>query len=129
MSDADRRSLPRHPAAALPARLRFGPPVRLLDLGAGGARIESSEWLAPGRCHLLRLGDEPALELAGVVTRCALVRIEDDAQGGAAVYQAAMGFEPLGAGAAGQLRRLLARFTDANAGDLQPSSLRLASGF
>ena len=106
MPDDDRRSEPRHAAATVPARLRFNHPLRLLDLSASGARVETPEWMAPGRRYTVRVGAEPALRLAGHVTRCALVRVDDDGDGGRAVYEAGLSFDAVPDATRAQLRAL-----------------------
>ena len=107
MPQRDRRSEPRHPAAAVPARLRPNHPLRLLDLSASGARVETLEWMAPGRRYSFRLGPERHLQLAGHVTRCALVRLDDDADGGRAVFEAAIALDAVAAVDRARLRVLL----------------------
>ena len=110
--------------AAVPARLRFNQTLRVLDLSLTGARVETPEWLAPGRRYTLRLGGEPELHLQGEVVRCALVRVDDDSDGGQAIYEAGVSFLGLTAASLGQLAALLERL-DGSAAPL----LQLASGY
>ena len=73
-------------------RGRIGPSqsMRVLDLSAGGARIESHDAIAPGRCYRFQVG---GLWIGGKVMRCALVRIEPDEEGGRAVFEARVAFQ------------------------------------
>ena len=125
MTHFDRRGEARQPAALVPARLRFNQPLQLLDLSLSGARVETPEWVAPGRRYDLRLGGSPELLLSAVVMRCALVRVDDDAEGGRAVFAAGMCFQALPEATVAGLRALLGRL--GNAGE-RPA-LPLASGY
>jgi hypothetical protein len=127
MPERDRRRSPRHAATGVTARLRSHQALRLLDLGPDGARLESTEWLAPGRRYEMRL---PGLDLglAAFVTRCRVVRVEDDEVGGRAVFEAGVRFE---SPAESDRARLTSLLTDlaGSATRGAGSPLRLASGF
>jgi hypothetical protein len=64
----DVRDAAREPAQVLVA------PIKILDLCSGTALVETTEWLAPGRRHCLRL--IPGVLLTGTVTSAALKRLE-----------------------------------------------------
>lgn len=110
--------------AAVPARLRFNQPLRLLDLSLTGARVETSEWLAPGRRYTIRLGVEPELHLHGDVVRCALVRVDADPEGARAVYEAGVSFHGLNESSLRHLDAIIAGLDVAT-----PPALRLVSGY
>lgn len=119
---------PRHPAGHVPAKLRFNHPLRLLDLSSGGARVETTEWLAPGRRYALRIGSDPELQLDGEIVRCALVRI--DGAAGSVVYEAGVRFGPLSEATRTQLDRLLATLpAPGSAGAEEAIALHLAVGY
>jgi hypothetical protein len=113
------------PTVVVPAKLRFNHPLRLLDLSSTGARVETPEWLAPGRRYTFRVGIERELELQGDVVRCAVVRVEDDADGGRVVYEAGVRFAGMGEPAYAQLEV----FLESLAGRPATDALRLASGY
>ena len=76
------------------ARLRTGHTLTLLDIGAGGALVESRARLLPGEpVDLLLTGPELSLNLRAVVLRCSVCALDSD-QG--VRYRGALAFvEPL----------------------------------
>jgi hypothetical protein len=88
----ERRRNRRVTASQHPGRIGLGAPIEVLDLSFAGALVESEQWLAPDRQYPLRL--EPGIQLAGLVTRCAVHRIETTASGRRPVYRAAVLFAP-----------------------------------
>lgn len=106
MSDANRREHPRFDATELPAAVGFNQPLRLIDLSAGGALVETSEWLAPGKRYSLRIGTPP-LQVTVTVMRSRLVRVEPTDNGSRSLYEAGVSFE----GASTQVRQQIAALT------------------
>jgi hypothetical protein len=86
------------------ARLRTGHPLTLLDIGAGGALVESRARLLPGKPVDLQLtGPELSLNLRAVVVRCSVCALDSDH---GVRYRGALAFvdpieEPAGARRAG----------------------------
>lgn len=102
----ERRQDVRFATPALSGRLALSSTARIVDLGLGGAKLETHEWLAPGRRYPLRL--QPGIQLSGFVVRCALVRVEPSPGGGRAVYEVGVSFGPLPVQVERQLQALLA---------------------
>jgi hypothetical protein len=88
MHETDRRLETRY-TAGLDSRLGFVP-ARVLDLGFGGALVETHEWLSLGQRSTLRL-TEPSVQISAFVVRCRLVRI--DVGSGRPVYEAGLRFD------------------------------------
>ena len=65
--------------------------VRLLDLGDTGARVETRQWLAPGRTYVLRF-DDPDFRIAGRVAHARLARLEREDGGLRPVFEAGFDF-------------------------------------
>jgi PilZ domain-containing protein len=88
----ERRRDVRVPADGHPARLEHFASIKILDLGAGGALVETSSFVAPEQHVPLTI--EPGIAMTGEVTRCALVRIEWTAAVPRTVYQVGIRFDP-----------------------------------
>ena len=88
MSEADRRLQPRH-AAGLDIRIGFAP-GRVLEIGFGGALVETHEWLSLGQRSNFRLV-QPPLQISAFVVRCRLVRV--DGADGRPVYEVGLRFD------------------------------------
>jgi len=75
----DRRTTPRsrldHGCWQSAGRLRPAQDVRVLDLSAGGARLESAGQMSPGARAELQLFGEVRWQLRGRVQRCAVSRL------------------------------------------------------
>jgi hypothetical protein len=104
--EIDLRRSPRYPATDVPARLALQP-LRLIDLGDTGARIETSAWLAPGRRCMLTIGDLP-LPIGGRIVRSRVIRVEPAPDGLRPVFEAGIEFDASPAGRP-QLEALMAR--------------------
>jgi hypothetical protein len=79
-SGADRRAHKRHTVAEVPfvkVRLKYGPLVTLVDLSAGGAQIETTNFrLQPGSAVVLELsGPDGDLAVPAQVLRCQLANL------------------------------------------------------
>jgi PilZ domain len=93
-SGLERRIYARRAAAEIPwlsgVRLKYGPPVSLIDLSRGGAQIDAA-------AHRLRPGARVLVEIAGrdmeVVVQSRVVRCHVSALEPQAVYRAALAFE------------------------------------
>ena len=75
-----------------PRYLRIVAPIKVLDLGAGGVLVETDTWLPAGQRMPVRL--EPGIGMSGVVTRCALARIEWTASVPRTIYQVVLRLDP-----------------------------------
>ncbi len=89
----DRRIHERLPARDLDwlksVRLKFGAPLKLLDLSAGGALVESTTPLRPGSSAILTITGRGIAESASFrVLRCEVARVN-----GGVVYRGACAFE------------------------------------
>src|ERR1700730_4082029 len=80
VADADRRAHPRLSARELrwlrAARLKYGPPVRLIDLSVGGALLESDAPLRPGSTLALELAGAGPVGSSPVVVPLRVVRCQ-----------------------------------------------------
>jgi hypothetical protein len=90
MSIPERRQCSRVSMEGLRGRIGPSQSMQVLDLSAGGARIESHDAIAPGRCYRFQVG---GIWIAGKVVHCALVRLEPDEEGGRAVFEARIAFQ------------------------------------
>jgi hypothetical protein len=120
MTDIDSRSQARRSAAELPATVGFNQPLRVLDISATGVRVETSEWLAPGRRYSLRLG-RPPLQVSGLVTRSMLVRVEQRDSGCHPIFEAGLSFDGAATPTSEQLAQLMARLAAGELDDELPT--------
>lgn len=73
-------------------RLRTGDPLDVIDIGEGGALVESARRLLPGQSVVvLAVVDERPVSLAAVVTRCFVCALEE---GQGVRYRGALAFAP-----------------------------------
>ncbi len=90
----DRRSEARLPAAAFQidqATLRPGFPLRVLDVSARGAQVESERPLRPARrVHLRLVCTGATIVVSGVVLRCAVWAVDRDA---GVIYRSGVHFD------------------------------------
>jgi hypothetical protein len=111
MSQLERRRHPRLPATDVRAQLRDrigARPVRLIDLGDTGARVETLVWMTPGTHYLLSI-DEPAFQITGRVVHARLLRVERSAGGSRPVFEVGLDFEAARPAARQQLAGLMRR--------------------
>jgi hypothetical protein len=111
MNASERRAHERLDAAEVPATVAFNQPLRLLDLSESGARVETNEWLAPGRRYNLRIGSPP-LQLSGMVVRSMLVRVDAGPDGGRPFFEAGLSFDGASAPVRQQLVALMSRLAN-----------------
>jgi hypothetical protein len=86
-------------------------PLRLIDLGDTGARVETSAWLAPGNYYLLRI-DDPPFRITGRVVHARLLRVDSAAEGIRPVFEAGLDFEDAWPAARNALAQLMQRLAD-----------------
>jgi hypothetical protein len=106
MYEPERRRSERFTAENIPARLALQP-LRLIDLGDTGARVETAAWLAPGRRCVLSIGDA-GLQLNARITRARLVRVEPAPDGVRPIFEAGIEFESLSVATRQELGRWMA---------------------
>lgn len=106
-TEYDRRRSPCAPDVGILATLA-AEAVRLLDLGDGGARVETRQWMAPGRTYVLRF-DEPAIRIEGRVAHARLARLEREDGGLRPVFEAGFDFAGAPREARAQIAELMAR--------------------
>lgn len=105
----ERRRHRRLSARQVPAQLtdRLGDrPLRLIDLGDTGARVETAVWLTPGHHYLLRIA-EPAFQITGRVVHARLLRVEPGPDGIRPVFEAGLDFDDAWPAARHELARLM----------------------
>jgi hypothetical protein len=125
MSDSDRRRHPRIPAPPVPAVLS-AEKVLLLDLGDTGARVETRQWMAPGRTYVLSL-DHPPFRITGRVVHARLRRLVHGDSGLHPVFEAGFDFAAAPPEARQQLAALMARLAALQPGEQLPL-LRVEAG-
>jgi PilZ domain len=96
VTGSERRAHPRLSARELrwlnAARLKYGPPVRLIDLSVGGALLESDVSLRPGSTLALELVGAGPSGSSPVVVPLRVVRCQLTSLGDKPVYRAACAF-------------------------------------
>ena len=80
------------------AILRPGQEVLIINVGRGGALLESSGRMAPGACVELQLFGTPRRLIRGRIDRCHVVHLNPLAYRGAFVFDEPLDVTPIGDG-------------------------------
>ncbi len=106
MSPSERRRFARIPCSPdASVRLRAGTSARLVDLGLGGALVESTTRITPGAVHAtMFVSPEVAFRAHANIVRAYVARVTRDEDGGTSLlYRAGLEFGPMSAVEAGTL--------------------------